>query len=124
MESERMITMKALYFINDRISIGGLTREESIILQEQAIKKYLEEQNIQIVTLNPYQLKEYYAVPHALLYDLHKANTSYDYFIYYSQQAVEEFIYSYPAKWLILKSFFNDIITIEKQTDFDYQQAI
>ncbi|MEH7094254.1 hypothetical protein [Neobacillus vireti] len=116
--------MNGLYFINDHISIGGLTKEESIILQEQAIKKYVEEQNIQIVTLNPYQLKEYYAVPHALLYDLHKANTSFDYFIYYSQQAVEEFIFSYPAKWLILKSYFNNTIMIKKHTDFDQKQAI
>ncbi|ULT59116.1 hypothetical protein L1999_11565 [Neobacillus drentensis] len=116
--------MNGIYFINDRISIGGLTREESSILQEQAIKKHLEEQSIQIVTLNPYQLKEYYSVPHALLYDLHKANTSFDYFIYYSQQAVEEFINSYPAKWLILKSYFNNTIMIKKQTDFEQQQAI
>jgi len=118
-----MVTMNGLYFINDRISIGGLTMEESIILQQQTIKNYLEEQHIQVVTLNPYQLKEYYSVPHALLYDLRKANTSFDYFIYYSQQAVEEFIYTYPAKWLILKSYFNDIIMIEKQ-DLGHSQAI
>jgi hypothetical protein len=123
MEPERRTTMNGLYFINDRISIGGQTREESIILQEQAIKKYLVEQNIQVTPLNPYQLKEYYSVPHALLYDLRIANTSFDYFIYYSQQAVEEFIYTYPAKWLILKSYFNDIIMIEKQ-DLGHSRAI
>ena len=115
--------MNGLYFVNDRISIGGQTREESIMIQQQTIKKYLEEQNIQVVTLNPYQLNEYYTVPHALLYDLRKANSSIDYFIYYSQQTVEEFIYTYPAKWLMLKSYFNDIIMIEKQ-DLGHSQAI
>jgi len=121
---ERVVSMNGIYFINDRISIDGRTREESVSLQEQSIKNYLAEQNIQAVTLNPYQLKDYYSVPHALLYDLRKENTSFDYFIYYSLQAVEDFIYTYPAKWLILKSYFHEFIMIDKQNDLNQQQAI
>jgi hypothetical protein len=120
---ERIDRMNGIYFINDRISIDGQNREESIRIQEQAIKKYLAEHAITVASLNPYQLKEYYSVPHALLYDLRQANTSYTCFIYYSLQAVEDFIYTYPAKWLILKSYFEEIIIIDKQ-EFGQSQAI
>lgn len=116
--------MKGIFFVNDRICINGLSKEESIALQEQSIKKFLTEQNIQITKLNPYQLNEYYTVPHALLYDLKNDERSYDCFVYYSLQAMEDFIYTYPAKWLILKSFFNDVIIVEKQNDLTIQKVI
>ncbi|WP_160719083.1 hypothetical protein [Bacillus sp. USDA818B3_A] len=116
--------MNTIYFINDRISIDGKTKEESILLQEQSIKDYLTEHNLHAAVLNPYQLKEYYTIPHALMYDLRRTNKAYDVFIYYSQQTLEDFIYTYPAKWLILKSYFKDIITIKKHTDMGQQQAI
>ncbi|MBO0961175.1 hypothetical protein J1P26_15845 [Neobacillus sp. MM2021_6] len=116
--------MKGIYFINDRIGINGLTREESISLQEQSIKNYLSSQNIQIVKLNPYQLNEYYTIPHALLYDLKKEKSGFDCFIYYSLQTLEDFIYTYPAKWLILKSYFKEIIMVEKQNDLNVQKVI
>lgn len=116
--------MKGIYFINDRISVNGLSKEESLSLQEQSIKKYISDHNIQIVKLNPYQLKEYYTIPHALLYDLKKENRGFDCFIYYSTQIMEDFIYTYPAKWLILKSFFKDVIFVEKQTDLTVQKVI
>ena len=116
--------MKGIYFINDSLSIEGKTREGSIALQEQAIKKYLTEKNIQVAVLNPYQLKEYYTVPHALLYDLHKEKIGFDYFVFYSLEAVEDFIYTYPAKWLILKSFFHEVIVIDKKTNSSQKKAI
>jgi len=116
--------MKGIYFINDSLSIDGKTREESIVLQEQAIKEYLTEQDIQIAVLNRYQLKEYYTVPHALLYDLRKENMEFDYFAFYSQLAVQDFIYTYPAKWLILKSYFKEVIVIDKITSSGQKKAI
>jgi len=116
--------MKGIYYINDRISLNGLSKEESISLQEQSIKNYLSNQNIQIVKLNPYQLNEYYTIPHALLYDLKKEKSGFDCFIYYSLQILEDFIYTYPAKWLILKSFFKEIIIVEKQNDLHVQKVI
>ena len=116
--------MKGIYFINDRIGIDGRSIEDSLNLQEQSIKNYLNTQRIQAVSLNPYQLKEYYTIPHALLYDLKKENREFDCFIYYSFQALEDFIYTYPAKWLILKSFFKEIIRVEKQTDMNIQRVI
>lgn len=116
--------MKGIYFINDRVSLTGLSKEESISLQEQSIKKFLADRNIQIVNLNPYQLNEYYTIPHALLYDLKKEKSQFDCFIYYSQQTIEDFIYTYPARWLILKSFFKEVLSIEKRTDWNVQDVI
>ncbi|MEH7118197.1 hypothetical protein V7128_12340 [Neobacillus vireti] len=116
--------MKGIYFINDSLCIDGKTNEESIVLQEQAIKEYLTDQNIQVSVLNPYQLKEYYTVPHALLYDLRKENMAFDYFVFYSLQAVQDFIYTYPAKWLILKSYFKEVIVIDKKTSSGQKKAI
>jgi hypothetical protein len=119
-----MFFLKGIYFINDRICIDERTREESTILQEQTIKKYLTEQNIQVVTLNPYQLNEFYTVPHALLYDLKKEKSGFDCFIYYSMQTIEDFIYTYPAKWLILKSYFKEMVMVNEQTDSNVRQVI
>ncbi|WHY79642.1 hypothetical protein QNH20_11070 [Neobacillus sp. WH10] len=116
--------MKGIYYINDRISLNGLSKEDSISLQEQSIKNYLSNQNIQIVRLNPYQLNDYYTIPHALLYDLKKVKSGFDCFIYFSLQTLEDFIYTYPAKWLILKSFFKEIIIVEKQNDLNVQKAL
>jgi hypothetical protein len=74
-------------------------------------------QNIHPVKLNPHQLNNFYTIPHALLYDLRKEKIHIDYFVYYSSQVINDFIYSYPAKWLLLKSFFKEIIAVEKQND-------
>ncbi|PLS07247.1 hypothetical protein [Neobacillus cucumis] len=116
--------MKGIYLVNDRISIDGRSLEESTLLQEQSIKEYIMKQDIQVVSLNPYQLKEYYTLPHALLYDLRKKESAFDCLIYYSPQTVEEFIYTYPAKWLILKSYFKEIILIHKMDNLNEQHAI
>jgi hypothetical protein len=113
--------LKGIYFINDVISINGLSKEESLRLQVHSIENFISDQKIQVIKLNPYQLKEYYTISHALLYDLKKVNNQLDCFIYYSQQAVEDFMYTYPAKWLILKSFFKEIIVLENQNDLTVQ---
>ncbi|WP_462409676.1 hypothetical protein [Neobacillus sp. Marseille-QA0830] len=116
--------MKAIYFINERIRLNGLSMEESISLQEVSIKQYLSSLNIEIVKPNPFQLKEHYTILHALLYDLKKDPLQLDCFIHYSPAVVEDFMYTYPAKWLILKSFFKEIIAIESKPDFNIQKAL
>lgn len=104
--------MRSIYFINERICLNGLSKEESFSIQEQSILKYIQDQNIQVIKLNPYQLKDYYTIPHALLYDLKKAKMQLDCFLFHSFEVMEDFIYSYPAKWLILKSFFTDVVSL------------
>ncbi|MBL4952871.1 hypothetical protein RCG24_07035 [Neobacillus sp. OS1-32] len=116
--------MKGIYYINDRILFSGLTKDETISLQQESIVKYITNQNINIVKLNPSQLTDYYTNPHALLYDLKKEDQQLDCFISYSQQVMEDYIYSYPAKWLILKSFFKKMIVIENQNDWNMQRVI
>nr|WP_263327558.1 hypothetical protein [Neobacillus sp. Marseille-Q6967] len=116
--------MKGIYFINDRISINGYTKESSFELQQQAILDYVQTHKIEVVKLNPYQFNEYYTIPHALLYDLKKERPYLDCFIYYSSQTMEDFIYTYPAKWLILKSFFNQMITVDKVPDLTVKKIV
>ncbi|NRD79286.1 hypothetical protein HPT25_18155 [Bacillus sp. BRMEA1] len=116
--------MNGIYLINDRITLNGLIKEDSIMFQEQSIKNYMKEQNIHPVKLNPYQLKDYYTIPHALLYDLKKAQSQLDCFIYYSPMTLDDFIFSYPAKWLILKSYFKEIITIDQENSHTIQRVI
>lgn len=116
--------MKGIYFINERVSINGLSEESSSALQKQAILHFIETHNIQVIKLNPYQIYDYYTIPHALLYDLKKENNYFDCLIYYSEQMVEDFIYSYPAKWLILKSYFNEIINLEEHMKLPDQKTI
>ncbi|WP_066366741.1 hypothetical protein [Neobacillus fumarioli] len=116
--------MKGIYFINDQIRLNGLSREESLLLQKNSIKTLMMNEKIQAEKLNPNQINEYYTIPHALLYDLKKANLYFDCFIYYSEEVMEDFIFSYPAKWLILKSFFKETIRIEKQSGQNSRQII
>jgi hypothetical protein len=116
--------MKGIYFINDQISLNGFSKEESLVLQEQTIENYLQDQKIQVVKLNPYQLQNYYTIPHALLYDLKKEKVQLDCFVFYSPQVMGDFIYTYPARWLILKSFFKEIITVEERTDLLIEKVV
>lgn len=116
--------MKGIYFINDRISLNGFTKEESFALQEQTVKKFIQDHKIEMVKLNQYQLHNHYTIPHALLYDLKKVKIQLDCFIFYSPQVMDDFIYTYPARWLILKSFFKEIISVEERTDLAVRKVI
>jgi hypothetical protein len=116
--------MKGIYLINERESINGLSKESSSALQKQAILHFIETHQIQVIKLNPYQIHDYYTIPHALLYDLKKENNYFDCFIYYSDQIVEDFKNTYPAKWFILKSFFKDMINLEEHNKLSDQKII
>jgi hypothetical protein len=116
--------LQGIYFINDRISLNGFSKEESLVLQEQNILEHLHSHQIHVVKLNPYQLRDYYTIPHALLYDLKQEKAQFDYFVYYSPQVMEDFIYTYPARWLMLKSYFNEIITIEERSDLIVKKVV
>jgi hypothetical protein len=104
--------MNAIYFINEQICLNGLSKEDSIILQMKTALSYLQKNNLKVTKLNPFQLNDYYTILHALLYDLKIKNSQLDCFLYYSDEVINDFIYSYPAKWLILKSFFDQVILL------------
>lgn len=105
--------MKGIYLINERPVLTGLSREESILMQETELKLFLNSHNIEAVTLNSNQLNSYYTIPHALLYDLRLNRVELDYLIIHSYEIWEDFIFSYPARWLILKSYFRSVLTVE-----------
>ncbi|MGM0902229.1 MAG: hypothetical protein ACQEXB_14180 [Bacillota bacterium] len=112
--------MKGVYFINDQIQLNGLSKEESLLLQKQSLIKVIKNNEIQVFALNPYQLNNYYTVLHALLYDLKSVGAQMDCFAYYSQTVLEDFIYSYPARWLLIKSYFDKLIpAIDEDTSKD-----
>lgn len=116
--------MKGIYFINERESINNLSKESSTVIQNQAILHFIETNRIQVIKLNPYQIHDYYTIPHALLYDLKKKKNYFDCFIYYSEQMIEDFKNTYPAKWLILKSFFKELINLEEHNKISKQKII
>lgn len=106
--------MRGIYFINDRIQLNGLSREESFHLQEQALLPFLEERKINIINLNPHQLNRHYTILHALLYDLKLKRVPMDCLVFYSHSVLEDFIHTYPARWLILKSFFDHLLAVQR----------
>jgi hypothetical protein len=116
--------MKGIYFINERISLDGLSKEESIAHQKQTILEHNQNNQIQIVKPNPYQLHDYYTNLHALLYDLKKEKLQHDCFVIFSSQVIEDYIYTYPARWLILKSYFKDIITLTQQPNLHVKKVV
>lgn len=104
--------MKGVYFINDQIQLNGLSQEESFLLQKQSLLKVIKNNDIQVFRLNPYQLNHHYTVLHALLYDLKSVETQLDCFVFYSKTVLEDFIYSYPARWLLIKSYFETMLPV------------
>ncbi|WP_042356029.1 hypothetical protein [Bacillus rubiinfantis] len=116
--------MKGIYFINERLPVQSLTLTESITLQIDSIGTYIKEHNIDIIKLNPYQIYDYYTNPHALLFDVKKQREQLDCLLYYSLRSLEDFIYHYPAKWLILKSFFKEVIEVENHIDRNVQKVV
>ncbi|MEH7389054.1 hypothetical protein V7149_04240 [Bacillus sp. JJ1503] len=103
--------MKGIYFINERQhqDLEGISHCISII------SSFLKANQIQAIKLNSNQLNDYYTLPHALLYDLNQAKMLLDYLVIYSNQDVNEFIYMYPAKWVLLKSYFSEVVFVEEQ---------
>jgi hypothetical protein len=116
--------INGIYFINDIISLNGLSKEESFVLQKQSLQQYIQDKKIQIGRLNHYQLNDYYTIPHALLYDLKKDKYQLDCLVLYSLKVIEDFIYTYPARWLILKSFFKEIIIVEEQNEQSFKKIV
>lgn len=58
--------------LNERISLEGLSKEESVGLQKRHLLKYIQTNNLDIVKPDIYQINDYYTIQHALLYDLEK----------------------------------------------------
>jgi hypothetical protein len=106
--------LKGIYFINEKLKLNGLSAQESIKLQKDALLTYIQNQKIKVAKLNPYQLNDYYTIPHALYYDLKKKKSQLDCLIMYSPKMIEDYLTTYPARWLMLKSYFNEVIMIEQ----------
>ena len=103
--------MKGIYFINERQHQDV----ERISHCKSVVSSFMKEHQIQAVKLNSSQLKDYYTIPHALLYDLNQAKVQLDYLVAYSHHDVKEFIYMYPAKWILMKSYFSEVIFAENE---------
>ncbi|MBY0124169.1 hypothetical protein [Bacillus sp. S/N-304-OC-R1] len=102
--------MKAITFINE-----GIYRKVGIMGHcQKAVQSFIDANQFQTIKLNPYQLHFHYTIPHALLFDLQQAKANFDYLVMYSNNDMQEFIYMYPAKWLILKSYFSKVIFVEE----------
>ncbi|MED3552891.1 hypothetical protein [Cytobacillus praedii] len=119
--------MKGIYIINELWQAADLTREQSIEVQKHAMLTYLKENQISAIKLNPLQLKDYYTIPHALLYDLKQhAGIQLDCLVIFSEETIAKFLHSYPARWIRIKSYFNEVLFVERQSNrqppsfFDY----
>ena len=112
--------MKGIILINPRYSINDLNLSDSFAIQKILTEKFMTNQSISQVTLNPNQIYPYYTIPHVLLHHLQKENAcSLDYLVLYSLDTVERFIEAYPEKWEELCSYFLHITTIMDSEDQD-----
>jgi hypothetical protein len=106
------ISMMGIYLINEKIHINGHVQNEVVEIQQKLLLDFMKKERIQPVKLNPYQLNEHYTIPHALLYDLKLHKKQIDCLLMYSKESIEDFAVTYPARWLILKSYFDTIVTV------------
>lgn len=109
--------MKGIILINEHICITPYSKEQSAALQLQLTHYLRIKLKIELLALNPYQLYPHYTNPHALFFDLAAQNAEADYLIVYSEKILEPFISAYPARWILLKSYFQDILFAEKSID-------
>ncbi|UII54369.1 hypothetical protein LS684_11820 [Cytobacillus spongiae] len=107
--------MEGVCLINERFPVNGLSNEESTQLQLNHCLQFMRDKSIEVVPLNKQQIYPHYSIPHALLYDLSKSNRELDYLVIYSDRMLQEFIHVYPAKWVMLKSFFREVVVINKE---------
>ena len=103
--------------LNPNFPMDGLHSSESFAIQKIAAEKFVLEQGISLVTLNPYQLYPYYTIPHVLLFNLqNKQAGKMDRLVLYSLDTMERFIHIYPEKWLELCGYFGDVLSIFDRT--------
>lgn len=104
--------MKGIYLINEKFHINGYAQDVSVEIQHAALLGLMHREYIVPVKLNPYQLNQHYTIPHALLFDLKLHKKQIDCLLMYSTECIEDFAVTYPARWLILKSYFDTILTV------------
>lgn len=111
--------MRGIVLMNPHYAIGDLHLSESFAIQKIVTDKFIEENNISPVILNPYQLYPYYTIPHVLLFNLqNKQVKRIDCLILHSIEAMERFIAIYPEKWLELCRYFTEIISVTDRTPY------
>lgn len=111
--------MQGIILINPRYSINDLNLSDSFAIQKVLTEKFMTNQNISQITLNPNQIYPYYTIPHVLLYHLQREKPKLDYLVLYSLDTVERFIEIYPEKWEELCNYFLHITSIMDINDQD-----
>ncbi|WP_057912536.1 hypothetical protein [Peribacillus muralis] len=116
--------MRGIVLLNPNYTIGELHMTESFAIQKIVTDRYLEENNISPVILNPYQLHLYYTIPHELLSNLQNKKTDQiDCLVLHSIETMERFIYIYPEKWLELRRYFKEIISVSTPSPIKKYEA-
>jgi hypothetical protein len=100
---------RGIYFINEKLSAAELVPGGSAEIQKRAALEYMKSSGISSVKLNRWQLNDHYENLHALFYDLKERKVMLDCLVIFNEQSAEDFAAAYPARWLLLKSFFNEI---------------
>ncbi|GAA1378662.1 hypothetical protein ACFSE3_14435 [Peribacillus frigoritolerans] len=109
--------MRGIVLLNPNYKIWDLHMDESFAIQKIVTDRYMEENNISPVILNPYQIHPYYTIPHELLSNLQSKKTGQiDSLVLHSLETIERFNYIYPEKWLELSGYFKEVITVTTQT--------
>ena len=75
----------------------------------QSVNDFMNQNNIEIAVLNPYQITTYYTRPFALYFDLRKNKRTYDYLIINLHQAFHKFTETYPEYWCVIKDSFETV---------------
>ncbi|WP_051348415.1 hypothetical protein [Peribacillus kribbensis] len=105
--------VEGLYFINNRIELEERNRQRSIEIQIKSTRQYISTHSLHIITINPYQLHDYYTILHALLFDLQNKDLYCDFLLIHSQGVIEDFIFHYPEYWRKLSTRFNRLISVQ-----------
>ncbi|WP_409291924.1 hypothetical protein [Peribacillus sp. SCS-37] len=92
--------MKGLFFINDRMPLEGcISLQESKSRQLSASLSFILEHDLEILRLNPFQVNDFYTLPHAMLFDLNLTSAKPDFLLVYSAEALHKFQHVFPEEW-------------------------
>ncbi|MEN8699975.1 hypothetical protein [Bacillus infantis] len=106
---------KGIYFINEKLTAGDYEPESIHEIQKKAAQDYMKINRISSVRLNRWQLNDHYENLHALYYDLKEGKMMLDCLVCFNEQSASDFAAAYPARWLLLKSFFHEICFSEEK---------
>ena len=112
--------MNGIILLNSQVYTGNAKGETKLLRDAGNLLHFAQEQQIELVKLNPDQLHIYYTIPFALHYDLKKWNATFDYLLIHSTSHFKKFREDYGEYWKAIKNHFTFVAEAETHLQLEF----